>query len=716
VNVTLNNGFAQTEVLQTFFNPNAQDLEAIYAFPVPKGASLSEVTIVTGEKTLHGEVRPKAEAETAYAEERQAGNDAGLATKNSFLTYEFRVAPVRANAEVQLRFVYYQPLEIDAGVGRYVYPLEDGGTDEVAKSFWTTHAKVEGSLAINVELKSAWPVDDVRVPGFEAAAVVRKLDPGTYRVSLDQPGASLTRDFVLYYRLADNLPGRIEVIPYRASKDKPGTFMMVVTPGVDLKPLVNGADYTYVLDVSGSMQGKVQTLASGVAQALGRMAPHDRFRVVTFNNTAREVLPWTSADAGACPASHRHREEHDPERRHEPLRRPRPRAQGTRRRSCASSVVLVTDGVANQGIVQPAAFHQLLQKVDVRVFGFLMGNSANWPLMRTIADASGGFYAGVSNADDIVGQILLAKGKVTHEALHHAAFKFSGPVRVFDATGDTPQKIYLGQQLVLFGRYEGAGKSTVTLRASLSGEDKVYTTTIDLPEIDHRPSRDRAPLGDVADRADRSARVGRPAACGGIARRDSRSRRRVSARHGPHRDDRARRRRPRPARDRARQPAACRRGAGRAIRPRRPARPPGARRSRPTRLHGPGRACEPSERWWWQRRRRPQRRLAPARVHRHPSDGGHRVRTVRHRRAQVIRPIPPPHRHDTTLSRSHAPAGRCRRRDPPAPRRGGGGPAVRSRRGGSGRTVATRDGAFHALRREPPRVGRRRVPRSRLGL
>lgn len=483
VNVTLNNGFAQTEVLQTFFNPNPQDLEAIYAFPVPKGASLSEVTIVTGEKTLHGEVRPKAEAEAAYAEEKKAGNDAGLATKNSYLTYEFRVAPVRANAEVQLRFVYYQPLEIDAGVGRYLYPLEDGGTDEVARSFWTTNAKVEGSLAINVDLKSAWPVDDVRVPGFEAAAVVRKLDPGTYRVALDQPGASLTRDFVLYYRLADNLPGRIEVIPYRAGKDKPGTFMMVVTPGLDLKPLVRGADYTYVLDVSGSMQGKVQTLASGVTQALGRMAPHDRFRIVIFNNQARELLPWTAAtpeNVQQAVAAVKGLTPSGGTNLYAGI------ALGLKGLDAdrATSVVLVTDGVANQGIVQPAAFHQLLQQVDVRVFGFLMGNSANWPLMRTIAEASGGFYAGVSNADDIVGQLLLAKGKVTHEALHHAAFKFSGPVRVFDTTGDTPQKVYLGQQLVLFGRYEGAGRATVTLRASLSGADKVYTTTIDLPEID----------------------------------------------------------------------------------------------------------------------------------------------------------------------------------------------------------------------------------------
>jgi Ca-activated chloride channel family protein len=483
VNVTLNNGFAQTEVLQTFFNPNAQDLEAIYAFPVPKSASLSEVTIVTGEKTLNGEVLPKAEAEKVYEEEKKSGNDAGLASKNSYLTYEFKVAPVRANSEVRLRFVYYQPLEIDAGVGRYVYPLEEGGTDEQAKGFWTANPKVEGAFTMNVELKSAWPVDDVRVPGFEAAAAVQKLNPGHVKVKLDQPGGSLTRDFVFYYRLADNLPGRVEVIPYRASKDKPGTFMMVVTPGIDLQPLTRGADYSYVLDVSGSMQGKLNTLTSGVAQALGQMSPNDRFRVVTFNNSAREVVPWTNAspqNAQQAISLVKSLTASGGTNLYDGV------ALGLKNLDAdrATSVVLVTDGVANQGVVQPAAFYKLLKQYDVRVFGFLMGNSANWPLMRTIADASGGFYAGVSNDDDIVGQLILAKGKVTYEALHNASFKFTGPVRVFDTTGDTPQKIYRGQQLVIFGRYEGAGQSTVTLNAALTGADKTYSTTFTFPEID----------------------------------------------------------------------------------------------------------------------------------------------------------------------------------------------------------------------------------------
>lgn len=482
VNVVINNGFAQTEVLQTFFNPNAQDLEAIYAFPVPKSASLSEVTIVTGERTLQGEVLPKQDAQAAYEDEKSKGNDAGLATKNSYQTYEFRVAPVRANAEVKLRFVYYQPLEIDTGVGRFVYPLEDGGTDDVAKSFWTANPKVEGELLVNVELKSAVPIADVRVPGFESAVQTQKIGDGHYKVALSRSGASLDRDFVFYYRLAADLPGRVEVIPYRAAADKPGTFMMVVTPGVDLQPIRHGTDYVFVLDRSGSMQGKLGTLARGVTQALGQMRPEDRFRIVTFSNGADELVPWTAAtreavqqaaDKVAAVGSSGGTDLYAGIK------------EGLRGLDAdrATSLVLVTDGVANTGIVQPAAFAQLVSKYDIRVFGFLMGNSANWPLMRLLTEATGGFYAAVSNDDDIVGQLLLAKSKIAFEAMHGASVKFSG-ARVMDLTGDEPKKIYRGQQLVLFGRYESHGPATVSLRAKLTGEDKTYTTTFDFPEVD----------------------------------------------------------------------------------------------------------------------------------------------------------------------------------------------------------------------------------------
>src|SRR4029079_18998849 len=99
----------------------------------------------------------------------------------------------------------------------------------------------------------------------------------------------------------------------------------------------------------------------------------------------------------------------------------------------ATSVILVTDAVANEGVIDPREFAKLLKTSDVRVFGFVMGNSGNWPLMDVISEASGGFSAGVSNDDDILGQVLLAKSKITSEALHDAAFSIRG-VKVSDAT------------------------------------------------------------------------------------------------------------------------------------------------------------------------------------------------------------------------------------------------------------------------------------------
>jgi len=484
VDIVVNNGFARIEVTQVFFNPNAKDLEGIYSFPLPKSASLSEMTIWAGERELNGEVLSKDEVDKIYEEEKQKGNDTGKAQKNSYQTFEFYVSPIRANGETKMRFVYYQPLHIDTGVARLLYPLESGGTDELATQFWTQNEKVDGQFSVHAVIKSAHPIVDVRVPGYENAAQIQSTNQNNYVIDLAAQDTSLNRDLVIYYRLADNLPGRFEVIPYRADPNKPGTFMMVVTPGIDLGPLTNGADYVYILDISGSMQGgKIQMLANGVAKAIGGMRPHDRFRIITFNQSAHELTRgWVAATpdnvrtwlkrvkkikAGGSTNLHAGMSE--------ALRK----LDDDR----ATSIVLVTDGVTNTGLLSPKAFRELLAKHDVRIFGFVMGNSANWPLMQMIGKLTGGFSVGVSNQDDIVGQIMLAKGKVLSESLHDASISISG-VKTFAKTDEHIGKIYRGDQLVLFGRYEKAGKARVSLHAKLTGEDKTYSAEFEFPVTD----------------------------------------------------------------------------------------------------------------------------------------------------------------------------------------------------------------------------------------
>lgn len=491
VQVAIDNGFARTEVHQTFWNPADQDLEGIFRLPLPQHASLAEMTIFAGERELHGEVLAADEAERLYGEEKSKGNDAGLGSKDGHQSFEFRVWPVPAGGETTVRFVYYQPLEIDTGVGRYLYPLEEGGTDgadsAMAQSFWTLDETVDGSVTIEVDLQSAWPIADVRVPGFEAAAEITEVGQDRFAVRLDRPGAALDTDFVLYYRLEQDLPGRVELLTHRPDPSKPGTFMMVLTPALDLAPITGGSDYVFVLDVSGSMAAKLGTLARGVGRALGELDGEDRYRIVLFDDRARRLGPaWTEATPGNVAQTLSQLEALGPggsTNLYEGL------ALGTKGldEDRATSVVLVTDAETNTGIVSPREFQKLLEAHDVRIFGFLLGNSGNWPLMELIAETSGGFYAQVSNQDDILGQLLLAQEKVTHEALHDVELSIDGAsgLRAFDLTGKAPTKIYRGQQLVVFGRYDGEGEAQVRLAARMTGEDKTYRTRFAFPDESH---------------------------------------------------------------------------------------------------------------------------------------------------------------------------------------------------------------------------------------
>ena len=483
VNVVINNGFTMTEVHQTFYNPNSQDLEATYSFPLPKSASLSEVTLMVGEREIHGEVLEKQKARQIYEEEKGRGNEAGLAEKNEFYTFEFKVYPVPANDETKVRFLYYQPLNIDSGIGRYLYPLEDGGTDEAGMSFWTTNAKVENTFSLDLELKSAYPVQDIRMPGFETAAQITNPAEGHFQAQIQLADAELSRDFIFYYRLQDELPGRIEVIPFRDDPAKPGTFMMVITPGIDLKPLTNGADYCFVLDVSGSMQSKMGTFKRGVMKALEKLKTGDRFRIVTFSSQAAELtrdwLPVSDASLIKARKMIDSLSAGGSTNLHAGLSLGLKNLDDDR----AANIILVTDAVTNTGVVNPEEFYKLLRQVDVRIFGFLLGNSANWPLMQTITHTTGGFYDTISNTDDIMGKLLLADSKINYEALLDAEVKISG-VSVSDLTDETFKKVYRGQQLVFFGKYEKGGNARVTLKANLTGEDKTYATDFRFPDLD----------------------------------------------------------------------------------------------------------------------------------------------------------------------------------------------------------------------------------------
>src|SRR5215831_1225048 len=66
VQVTINNGVAVTKVTQVFHNTEKRQVEALYTFPVPNGASVANFSMWINGKEMVGEVLEKQRAREIY--------------------------------------------------------------------------------------------------------------------------------------------------------------------------------------------------------------------------------------------------------------------------------------------------------------------------------------------------------------------------------------------------------------------------------------------------------------------------------------------------------------------------------------------------------------------------------------------------------------------------------------------------------------------------
>ena len=505
VSVVIEDGYAVTSVEQIFSNNNAVDLEAIYSFPIPEKAAVSEFTYWIDGQPITGEVLEKQQAKTIYEEEKKAGRETAITEQNSHKTFDISVYPVRANQQVKIRLSYIQPAHIDTAIGRYVYPLEEGGTDEEKVSFWTYNDAVTEKFSFDMRFRSSYPIDQLRLPQHPQA-VIQKISAQEWSIAIHEnkttasaqeanaessvantattsptPAQHLNKDIVVYWRLQPGLPGSVDMITYKKPGSHQGTFMMTITPGDDLAAITEGRDWIFVLDYSGSMQGKYTSLTEGVSKGLRKLNTNDRFKIILFNDSSLEITQgYTQATPELINNAIQTMSSINP-------------AGGTNLYAGveqgiksldadrSSAIILVTDGEANIGLTEKKDFIKLLEAKDVRLFTFVMGNSANRPLLEGMAKVSNGFAMNISNSDDIVGKLMEATAKLTHQAFHDTDIKISG-VKVSDLTPATIGSLYRGQQLIVLGHYYGEGDAQLTINGKISGQPKTYSTSFTFPQ------------------------------------------------------------------------------------------------------------------------------------------------------------------------------------------------------------------------------------------
>lgn len=497
VDVLIEDGYATTTIEQTFRNPGGSDLEAVYAFPVPQHAAVGEFTYWIDGKPVTAEVMKREDARTLYEREKAADRETALAEQEDFRRFQMSVWPVRANSDVRIRMSYVQPAKLDAGVGRYVYPLEEGGTEDAAvASFWQMKDEVTGSFSFDVTMRTSYPVEALRLPEHPDAAVRQDAD-GSWHVSIARgsnraeeavsaaaaqvSAAALNKDVALYWRQKPGLAGSLDVLTYKETAEGTGTFMAVLTPGEDNATITGGRDWTFILDRSGSMEAKFETLKEGIGRTLEALPSQDRFRVIFFDDRAMRMF------SGFRSATPQEVQQTISELRNVPIGGGTNLYAGLQDglddldEDRPSGVVLITDGVANVGPHERKDFVDLAASQDMRLFTVVMGNGADRPMLEHLAAISGGTTMNVSNSDDITGRLMTAVTRLSHHSLSDIDVSVDG-VKVADVTPELKGGLYRGEQLVVFGHYWGSGPATFRVRGKVDGKPKVYEATLDMPE------------------------------------------------------------------------------------------------------------------------------------------------------------------------------------------------------------------------------------------
>ena len=473
VNVTINNGIAVTEVNQIFRNLENRQVEALYTFPVPKGASVANFSMWINGNEMVGEVLEKERAREIYNSYKSQRRDPGLLEQTDYKTFQMRIFPIAPNAEQRVQIIYYQELDFDNDWATYVYPLATVTHEGLG-------SRTRGRFALTLDVSSEVPIVEMESPSHGKEFVAAGLGPHDHRGSLETTGGDLNRDVVVAYRTARALTG-LDLVASMAKRED-GYFLMTLTAGEELGDADDGMDYVFVLDISGSMNddGKLSLSRNSLGAFVEQLSVEDRFELITFNVSATNLFgDLQSADDGSKQQARRFLGDLNARGGTflEPAIRAAYRYKDLDR---PLNVVILSDGLTEQSERQTLLRLISERPRSTRVFSIGVGNEVNRPLLEQLAEDSGGLAAFVSRGDNFERQAAAFRRKLMRPAATNVEIDFSGG-GIYDVEPQRPQNLYHGMPIRIYGRYRDPGTLELRLTADVGGQILERTLDIELP-------------------------------------------------------------------------------------------------------------------------------------------------------------------------------------------------------------------------------------------
>ncbi|MBI4603257.1 MAG: VWA domain-containing protein [Planctomycetes bacterium] len=465
VEVEIDENVARTRVDESFYNPNDAQLEGVYMFPLPPEAAVSGFAMKMGGREVSGEILEKGKARELYEQIVRQVRDPGLLEYVDRGLFRASVFPIPPRGTVEVSLQYSETLPRERGTATYRYPLDTGKYS----------AGPYRDVLVDVRLRSAAPIRSIQCPSHEATAISRAGEREA-RLTFEARELRADKDFVVTWNVSEDALAPV-VIAHRGSQQE-GFFYFAIQPRPDKPKGPVAKDIVFVIDTSGSMLGpKMEQVKKALRYCVTGLNQGDRFNVVSFSTEARRfrdgLVDGTEENRKLAGAFIDEMKASGGTNLEEGLRLGISDLRSPER---LQLVVLLSDGEPTIGVTATNDILRMVKEKNPqrrRAFVFGVGEDLNAKLLDAIAKDTGGATQYIRSQENIEVPLSTFFDKIDSPVLTDLRVEFPAG-GVSDLFPRPLPDLFRGEQLEVFGRYQGDGMRTVVVRGKLQGEERVF--------------------------------------------------------------------------------------------------------------------------------------------------------------------------------------------------------------------------------------------------
>lgn len=479
----VNGQVAETMVLSTFENQFTEPVNGKFAFPLGQSGSATKLRWRVNQGNWNTAVFSPTPQDTTLP---GGGGNINIDLKNYLgNTPVYFDIPDTLQPEdmLEVEFTYVELLTYEFGVVNYSFPL----------NYTLIQNQQISALNFNFSLASQREIISLQCMSHPEAQITNTGNTG--EILLTGANTILNEDIAISYSLSLQqlgLSGYSTFLSDSASiadSINGGYFLFVVEPEPDTSTILP-KKFSFIIDRSGSMNGNKMTQAKQAANFIvERLNPGDYFNIIDFAGDIRSFRTslveasteninfaktyinglfasgLTNISGAFTTALNNFIGAND---------------------STANIIIFMTDGEATAGITNTQSLvshiNSLISGIgsNLSLYNFGVGTDVNTQVLSQTANANGGFALFVGS-DDLENAITNFYLRVQNPVIINTTAQFTSN-GIFEVYPSNLPNVYLGQQLLISGKYYQGTVSSVILSGTRYGQPVTYE--FELPLVD----------------------------------------------------------------------------------------------------------------------------------------------------------------------------------------------------------------------------------------